>query len=89
MVVNQKMWYEVGKSGREWGNFYLASGLVRSYVEVKQYGYMVKVLEFQGFGVIWSLVSQVGNQWVVVVQLLCNWFGMATEKLSKGSRTYV
>ena len=51
------MWYEVGKSGREWGNFYLASGLVRSYVEVKQYGYMVKVLEFQGFGVIWSLVS--------------------------------
>ena len=50
-------WGRVAESGERWGNFYLVSGLVRSYVEVKQYGYMVKVLEFQGFGVIWSLVS--------------------------------
>ena len=39
-------WGRVVACGEVWGNFYLASGLIRSYVEVKQYGYMVKALEF-------------------------------------------
>ena len=46
VVESGEKWYHVGKCGERWGNFYLASGLVRSYVEVKQYGYMVEVLEF-------------------------------------------
>lgn len=38
LVVNQKSgekWQRVGKDGEGWGNFCLASSLVRNYIEVK------------------------------------------------------